>query len=318
MVKNVTVKKLLHEGNNVQWVTILPEGTVINEGGILTQEGFILKDTQTSNNDQHRLIRPKRDLNSENPMYFKGRLAVISSPGSENWYHWLLQVLPRLIILQESGIEYDRIYINNLKYEWQKQSLNALLNELKIPEDKLLIINGDVIVQASYLIVPSVPFIPSVREQLPQWLVLRLRQIFLNPNFSQIETCDKIYISRKNASCRRITNESALTNELQRRGYKIVYLESLSPYDQARIFNKAKIIIGPHGSGFANLLFISEGCQIIEIDHCMHPPRSFYKTMASMMHCTYRPFYCENVTEECLDNDITVNVAKFLQVLEKI
>ncbi|MCZ6884714.1 glycosyltransferase 61 family protein [Rickettsia helvetica] len=34
-----------------------------------------------------------------------------------------------------------------------------------------------------------------------------------------------------------------------------MYLELSSPYEQARLFNKAKIIVGPHGSGFV-ILFL--------------------------------------------------------------
>lgn len=105
---NIEIKKLFKEKNTDQFILELPNGTVINEGGILTQEGYILQDTQTSLGDQHRLVNKKRDINTESPLYFNGKLAVISSPGSENWYHWLLQILSRLIILKESNFEYDR------------------------------------------------------------------------------------------------------------------------------------------------------------------------------------------------------------------
>lgn len=141
---------------------------MINEGGILTSDGFILRDIQTSLGDQHRLLKKNRDINSENPMYFKGKLVVLSSPGSENWYHWLLQILPRLLILQESKVNYDRIYINNLKFKWQLESLKEVLRFLAISEEKLLIINGDCIIQASSLIVPSIPFIPIKGTPLPK------------------------------------------------------------------------------------------------------------------------------------------------------
>jgi hypothetical protein len=63
----------------------LQNGTVVNEGGILTEDGYILEDSKTSFNDQHRLTKPTRNLNDENPMLFHGKLAVLSSPGSENW-----------------------------------------------------------------------------------------------------------------------------------------------------------------------------------------------------------------------------------------
>ncbi|KJV79175.1 MULTISPECIES: hypothetical protein [spotted fever group] len=50
--------------------------------------------------------------------------------------------MPRLIILKESALEYDRIYINNLKYSWQIKSLELeiVLNYLNIPENKLFVV----------------------------------------------------------------------------------------------------------------------------------------------------------------------------------
>jgi len=66
------------------FVLELEYGVVVNEGGIVTAEGKILKDTQTYRHDQHRLLKIGRDISKENPIFYDGRLAVISSPGSEN------------------------------------------------------------------------------------------------------------------------------------------------------------------------------------------------------------------------------------------
>lgn len=315
---NVKSKKFFEEKDSSQFILELPNGVVINEGGILTQEGYILQDTQTSLGDQHRLLNKKRDINAEKSLYFNGKLVVVSSPGSENWYHWLLQILPRLIILKESNYEYDRIYINNLKYQWQIKSLEVVLNYLNIPRDKLLVINSDCIIQAAELIVPSVPFIPIKGMPLPLWLKKDLRDIFLKNNDSNISSYDKIYISRKYASSRRIVNEDKLIEEIEKIGFKVVYLESLSPYEQAELFNKAKIIIGLHGSGFANLIFATPKCKVVEIDHGTNPPRSFYKTMARYMSCHYYPFYVDQTTEEHLEDDIKININKFIKFLDNL
>lgn len=74
---NIKIKKLLEEKNTSQVILALPNGVVINEGGVLTEEGYILQDTQTSTGDQYLLVNKKRDINEENPLYFKGKLAVI-------------------------------------------------------------------------------------------------------------------------------------------------------------------------------------------------------------------------------------------------
>ncbi len=166
------VIKTLKENNINQFVLLMHKGVVINEGGIITADGRILRDVQTSigNKDQHRLLGKNRDINTENPLYFKGKLAVLSSPGSENWYHWLLQILPRLLILKESQIEFDKIFVNNLQFPWQKESLELSLKMLNIPQDKLLIVNGDCIIQAEELVVPSVPFIPAKNTPMHKWM----------------------------------------------------------------------------------------------------------------------------------------------------
>ncbi|WP_050982554.1 hypothetical protein [Rickettsia montanensis] len=57
---NIEIKKLFKEKNIGQFILELPNGTVINEGGILTQEGYILQDTQTILGDQHRLLKKTR------------------------------------------------------------------------------------------------------------------------------------------------------------------------------------------------------------------------------------------------------------------
>jgi len=317
-LQGIKIHTLFQESKTVQTIIELPNGTVVNEGGIITEDGYILRDTQTSLSDQHGLKRKNRDINAENPLFFKGRLAVISSPGSENWYHWLLQILPRLIILVESGIDYDRIYINNLQYSWQLKSLNIILKFLNILQEKILIINGDCIVQASTLIVPSVPFIPEKNKTMPRWFKEKIRSIFLDVEMTKCEVYEKIYISRANASVRRVVNELELIKELEKIGFTIIHLEHLLPYEQAYIFNKAKIIVGPHGSGFANLIFADAGCILIEIDHGVNPPRTFYQRMAKIMDCHYCPFYVDETTEEHLEDDIIVDVSKFLQFFDQI
>ena len=312
---------LLPDQEYSQFVLELPMGVVVNEGGILTEDGYILEDTQTMNRDQHGLKKENRDLNSENPMFFEGRLAVISSPGSENWYHWLLEILPRLMVLVESGIEYDKIYINRLEQEWQKKSLKAVLDFLNISEDKLLIINTDCAVKASVLVVPSVPFIPSKGTPLPSWMVDKLRKIFLDNKSDEkrSESYEKIYISRANASIRRLANEEELTKELKKLGFKILHLEKLSPHEQARIFNEARVIIGPHGSGFANLIFTNKDYMLIEIDnnYDISEPRSFYKRLTQITSGVYKPFYVSQVSEDLLDEDMQINVPEFIKLVKK-
>lgn len=315
--KNIPIHFLLEEESINQFIACLPFGIVVNEGGIVTNEGLILQDTETYKQDQHRLLRGNIP---EKRLFFDGVLAVISSPGQENWYHWLLQVLPRLKILVESNYKFDKIYIDNLKYNCQKESLKIVCNALNIPHDKLLLFEGDILIQAKELIVPSVPFIPSKNRKLPPtWLKKFIRETFLKGD-GQSEAPAKIYISRSKAKCRHIINEDKLVKVLEKNGFTTLHLEDLSPFDQAKIFYNARVIIGPHGSGFANLIFSQPGTIVIEIDHGLEgeEQRSYFKKFTALMGCNYIPFYVDRVVEEDLEKDINVDVTAFEKLMSKV
>ena len=75
----------------------------------------------------------------------------------------------------------------------------------------------------------------------------------------------KIYISRADASRRRIVNEHDLTAMLSRKGFKEVVLGTLPLRQQLAIINKAETIVMPHGAAGANLFAARKGTTVIEI-----------------------------------------------------
>lgn len=316
--KGCCVHYLLEESDSQQFVVCLKNGTVVHEGGIVTEEGKIFKDTETYREDQQRLLRGKRDIATENPLFFDGSLVVISSPGQENWYHWLFQVLPRIKILIDSGLDYDKIYINNLKFDWQKESLSIVMKLFGLAEDRLFLTKGDSIVQASTLIVPSVAFAPSKSPYFPLWLKNFIQSTFLVKK-DQSHYPERIYISRSKANTRRIINEEALIQALKQENFVVLNLEELPINQQAAFFYHAKIVMGPHGSGFSNLIFSNPKTSVVEIDHGLKgdEQRSFFKRMTRMMDCHYFGYYPDLIEEDCLEEDIPINVLDFLNFLRE-
>jgi|GEM_PF-2342253 len=313
----MSIRHTLAESESMQWIITIPHGIVVGDGGIVTNDGLIFEDTETYQKDQQNLLVGYRNLADDPSDFFDGKLVVITSPGQENWYHWLLQVLPRLKIIAESGITYDKIYVSSIPYAWQQESLRIVLEKLNIPLSAILTAQGDSIIQAKELIVPSVPFVPSKdRRTLPNWLTTFIHDCFLSD--THLDTPQKIYIARSNAAIRRISNEEKLAQLLKEKGFAIVHLEKMPIFEQAHYFNQASIIIGPHGSGFANLIFSKPNTSIIEIDHGLigQEQRSFYKRMSKLMNCNYYPFYVDETTEEHLEADLLVDINAFAQFLD--
>lgn len=79
---------------------------------------------------------------------------------------------------------------------------------------------------------------------------------------------ESIYVSRRDAKARPMLNEAELEEELKDLGVRIVVLSELSVDEQWRTFMGTKRVIGPHGAGLTNLIFLPSGSDVVEI----HPP----------------------------------------------
>jgi capsular polysaccharide biosynthesis protein len=74
----------------------------------------------------------------------------------------------------------------------------------------------------------------------------------------------RVFISRQNATRRRLANKEELMEALKPLGFDSYVLEEISVKDQIELFSQAEIVVGPHGAGFANTVF-SEDAHVIEI-----------------------------------------------------
>jgi hypothetical protein len=74
-----------------------------------------------------------------------------------------------------------------------------------------------------------------------------------------------IYITRRQASRRRIVNEDELVPVLEAAGVTCVECEKLSFAGQMEVFARARAVIAPHGAGLVNLLFAPLGGRVLEI-----------------------------------------------------
>jgi len=77
----------------------------------------------------------------------------------------------------------------------------------------------------------------------------------------------RIYISRADASGRKINNERALIESLARLGFEAHQLVNLKMEQTVEMFANAEIIVTPHGSGASNAMFAPLDTTVIEIDH---------------------------------------------------
>jgi capsular polysaccharide biosynthesis protein len=161
-------------------------------------------------------------------------------------------------MLAKTGDKADLIYIQR-KYRFQKESLEML------GIDAQQIINTvDVAVLTAKNIVVPCHQIMNGRE-IPSWVIQYLRDQFLSTAAKTARPENRrIYISRRSAD-RRLENEIEIISNLKYYGFSPVELEKLPFREQIRLFREAQVVISPHGSGLANLVFSSPGTKVIEL-----------------------------------------------------
>jgi capsular polysaccharide biosynthesis protein len=103
---------------------------------------------------------------------------------------------------------------------------------------------------------------------------------FLLPFASSRKFAKRIFLSRKNASGRRVFNEEEVIDVFTGFGFEVVHPEELSISDQISLFNQAEWIAGGSGAAFTNLLFGSKNCKAF-IFYSYHSTFSGFSTIAS-------------------------------------
>ena len=195
------------------------------------------------------------------PYILNGKVAFLSSKwGSSCYFHWMLEILPRIELLRKIGIKLESID-NFVLYQSNRKFNLDTLNQLGIPQTKIIDSYDYPYIQAKQLLTPSI--IGGVRGS--QWVLDFLRQTFLDSSSSCDKSSKFIYISRRNALGRRVINEEEVTELLSKYGFECVLPESMSVKEQASLLSQAKVVITPHGSGLTNIVFCKPGTKIIEL-----------------------------------------------------
>lgn len=295
----------------------LHHARVYEDGHIITHDNFLLEDTiikyPAKQLSEHHMLK-----RSELPQatHMKGRVVVLASPGGQCYFHWMFQILPRLKIVRDLALDYDALYIEPFNCAFQLETIA----KIGLDNKRVIFAKPDTQMIADTLIVPSI-VIKEPACTYPLWITNFLRSTFLDETFlKHYNTCKRIYISRSKASMRKVINEDEVENLLHPLGFVTIHLEDLSLREQATLIASADIIIGPHGSGFSNLVFAHPGAHCIEIFNEEGFNKLFFNlTQAIGLHhytliCSDEGLSCQEKSKE----SILVNVHELASLLKKI
>jgi capsular polysaccharide biosynthesis protein len=202
---------------------------------------------------------------------------------TQNWtwmyFHWLTDALTRLIALEDVVDKYPVFLPDSYKiYPYIVESLELLGYEYVwySPTRRLLVKD---------MILPSHTASPG---NYNGEFLNRLRNRFIG---LLGESGRKIFISRSKATQRFITNEEEVVALVLSFGFEVHIFEEYTLNKQVALMREANCLMGLHGAGLTNMLFMPPKGKIIEFRNKGDQHNNCYFSMASELDHSY--FYLE-------------------------
>jgi capsular polysaccharide biosynthesis protein len=201
-----------------------------------------------------------------------GWYATLCYPSSFAYFHWIVESLPRLKMLQPFLGDLDGLFVPaNLEPQ-----LTESLIAMGVRQEQLVPLEMTSHVQPENLLIPSY----CAGLNIPQWVPTFLRATVLADRPSPVRR--KLYISRSDASKRRVLNEGEIASLLAKHGFETIALRDLDFRSQAELFDQADVVVGAHGAGLANVAFCRPGTKVIELLPSRHvAPHVYYSLTAA-------------------------------------
>ena len=254
---------------STSWVFELRDATVAHPFGLTICDGTIVKETIASHNQglsriekavarsiKHHGYRNiadviQADITSRASTY---NAAVPLLLLWNNYYHWTIECLPRLAAVNRyqnaTGVK-PTVLVSEESPSWMLESLELA----GVSSDQYASLTTHTAVDR--LVLPSYPR-PTRAEC--EWVKNTVRESVSPSNNEE----SRIYVTRRNATRRRVHNEPRLLDFLHEYGFKSYALEDLSVAQQVNLFSDADVIVAPHGAGLANIVY-SDSITVIEL-----------------------------------------------------
>lgn len=236
-----------------------------------------------------------------------------------NYYHWICESIFRLWMVRRQLNDLILVLPENYKNaDFITGSLEPfdVKNIFYIPGGKSLMVKN--------------LCLPQIKRICDSYNSLHLKQVrnfytnyVLFEKKIPFERIEKLYVSRKLASRRQIINEDELLFIAQRYGFTVFYPENFTFLEQVAIFSQVKYLVGTHGSGLTNMLFMGQNTFLLELhknrtNEFEHPSPLFWY-MAESLGINYHHQSCETFgKEDYFEGDYIVNAELFEKNLKLI
>jgi hypothetical protein len=262
--------------------------------------------------DTQMARRKARKYLKQLPLLFTRSLRInkalwITDDKSDNYFHWLTDCLTRLLAI-EPFLTPDTVLL-----------LPGKLERLSFVRDTLSAFSISVVyydpARAVLLDTLILPTHIAPAGNYHSGIIGRVRERLSRP---VIPAGRNIYVSRRNAARRTISNEEEVRQTMEANGFESHYFENYSFADQTSIMSQTHCLAGLHGAGLANMIFMPPGGEVLEMRIRNDFRNNCYFSLASEMGHDY--YYLLNNAEgqRTLTSIVTVDVQQLKETLLSI
>ena len=217
--------------------------------------------------------------------------SLIQGASGQNYFHWLFDLLPKIEVLNNQKklkkIEYflvpnmGRNIIETLKVYGIRE--NQLIDSQKYKHVK-----ADEIFFLENIYLRNGLFQKQFGN-MPKNITRTIRKKLLKYKGKKF-SFKKIFIDRSDSKFThyQLYNNNEIIKKLKLYKFGIFKLSKLNIFDQISLFNSAKLVVGLHGAGFANVMFCKKNTKIYEILKKSDKEMNLTKTICKHIGLKYK------------------------------
>jgi len=270
----------------------LAGGYATHQGGHVSRDSLLIDELSRYLDEpigKNRLLRSFRLFRGLKKI--DGPVFSLATPCQYNYYHWVLEALPKLALFRRYGGPGERaFYYAELSKAFQVASFDLL----GIAPSARIDSRQHQTLQAGSLWAATIPSPSGVAHP---WVVRWLRDEFFQALPAAAAPIDCLVVSRRQARTRRIVNEDDLLAALGPLSPTCVVLEDCSLARQVDVFRRARLIVAPHGAGLTNIAFARPDATVIELFGATYRNPCFEK-LARVVGCGYHAIVNEDIRDD--------------------
>lgn len=220
-------------------------------------------------------------INTKDVVRIPGVCAHLCGQWSGNYFHWINELLTRAYLLNQLG--FDGLFLTpSANHPFISESLEmiGIAPERLIPYDHSRGALCDSLVMFDFFNFCDAVENPHIWEAIRDILLKQADTSLTLP-----PEVNGIYVAR--SGLRSVKNERDIAPLFERHGIIAIRAEGLSLRQQVRVVSLSKILVGPHGSGLTNSLFMPRESAVVELLPASMINMCFYHIAMLLNHRYY-------------------------------